>query len=134
MELRIFPVDRREVQETWLRTLTENNPFSRHRILIALANLWGVLGLANLCKYAYLKGASLSAIIISMTAALIVQAKGGYYAFLLFRFMRKVLWNGSSDSAAQDLLNVSYIGLRLYLTLLVGLGVVAKLVPAFLKF
>lgn len=134
MELRIFPVNRQEVQETWLRTLTANDPFSRHRILIALGNLWCLLGLANLCKYAYLKGTSVSAISVAMVAALILQAHGGYYAFLLFRFMRKVLGNGSPHTTPEDLLTVSYLGLRLYLTLLTGFGCVAMLVPAFLKF
>lgn len=134
MHIQIFPVNRKEVQQTWLRTLTGGNPFSRHRFLITVANLFCLIGLAKLGSYAYVKGVSLETISISMALALIFPALGGYYAFLLFKSVRGALAESNSETEAENLLSVSYVGFRLYFVLLMGLGGVAFLVPAFLKF
>lgn len=133
MELPIFPANRKEVQETWKNSLMGNNPFSQHRVMLVLGNLFCMICFANLAKYAFLRNADVSKIMISMTAALIFQVFGGYYAFLLFRSMQKLLKSEGFDVAPQDFLRISYIGYRLYLTLLLGLGAVAMLVPAYLK-
>lgn len=134
MGMFIFPVNRSEVQKTWLATLTGKNLFSRHRMLVICGNLFCSIGFANLGKYALMKGVRLEETGIAMAAALFFQGAGGYYAYLLFRSMRKMLPEHNIGLPVHDLLHVSYLGFRLYFTLLLGLGCVAMLVPTFLKF
>lgn len=134
MQISIFPVNRNEVQQTWRKSLTGGNPFSRHRLLVTCGNLFCLVGLAKLGSYAFGKGVSLETISITMALGLIFPLLGGYYAFLLFKCVREALAESNSETEAENLLSVSYVGFRLYFVLLMGLGGVAFLVPAFLKF
>ncbi len=134
MQISIFPVKRKEVQQAWMQSLTSGNPFSRHRLLIACGNLFCLTGLAKLGSYAYLKSVSMETISISMALGLIFPLLGGYYAYLLFKSVRGALAESNSETESANLLSVSYVGFRLYFVLLMGLGGVAFLVPAFLKF
>jgi hypothetical protein len=115
----MYPVDlsSTEVRVTWRATLLKGSPWSsRHFAMAVIVNLMNVIQFWTMYKF-HTGGHYWSAFIVVLA---FVYAMLDYYAVLLYRQTRdwlKMLPEESKE--AHQLLQLSYIGYRLYL---VGMG------------
>lgn len=115
----MYPVDlsSAEVQVAWRATLLKRPLSSRHFAMVGIFNLLNVIQFSMLYKYR--AGNPYWSVLIILLVFL--YAMLGYYAALLYRHTHEWLKALPDDSEeAHQLLQLSYIGYRLYL---VGLGI-----------
>ncbi len=124
--MEIFPEIRRENEASWVQALMGWSWFTQHGLMLVCANFVCVVGVIDLGSFALRHGINL---------ALVAGALAGYYFVRLARQTRALLRQDVLVAQAEtEVLRISYLGFRLYVCALMGMGVVAMVVPGFFKF
>ncbi len=133
--MEIFPEIRRENEASWVQALMGWSWFTQHGLMLVCANFVCVVGVIDLGSFALRHGINLALVAGALALVLTIPALAGYYFVRLARQTRALLRQDVLVAQAEtEVLRISYLGFRLYVCALMGMGVVAMVVPGFFKF
>ncbi len=131
----IFPEIRRENEASWVQALMGWSWMTQHSVLLIVANFVCVVGFIDLGMFALRHGINLALVVGTLGMLLSIPALAGYYFARLVQRTRALLAQDVLVAQAEsEVLRISYLGYRLYFCALMGMGVVAMVVPGFFKF